>query len=189
MPRSRTPPNSAQIAAAAGRRLPDLIRPGLELLFCGINPSLYSAAVQQHFARPGNRFWRTLFTAGFTERVLSPSEQAGLLERGIGLTNLVARATASADELSRQEYQRGALRLQRKLERYRPRVIAFVGLGAYRIVVARPSAQVGLQPQPFAGVTAWALPNPSGLNAHYPPRELARCYAELARALRAARER
>jgi len=174
-------PSPAELAAAQGRGLPDLIQPGLRVLFCGINPSLYSAAVQHHFARPGNRFWRTLYAAGFTERVLSPSEQGELLERGIGLTNVVAKASASADELTREDFRRGCASLRRKLQRHRPRVIAFLGLGAYRIVEQQPLARVGLQPEPFAGVVAWALPNPSGLNAHYRLEELARCYAELAR--------
>jgi len=161
-----------------------LIRPGLDVLFCGINPSLYSAAVQHHFARPGNRFWRTLHAAGFTDRVLLPSEQAELLASGIGLTNVVSRASASADELTREDYRRGCGSLRRKLLRYRPRIIAFLGLGAYRLASGQPQAAVGRQQDPFAGVLAWALPNPSGLNAHYSLAELARCYAELARAVR-----
>jgi TDG/mug DNA glycosylase family protein len=184
---SRAPrPSPADLAAAESRLLPDLIRPELDVLFCGINPSLYSAALQQHFARPGNRFWRTLHAAGFTERVLLPSEQAELLELGIGLTNVVARASASAAELTPLDYQRGCASLRRKLARYRPHSIAFLGLGAYRIAAQQPLATVGRQAELFAGVVAWALPNPSGLNAHYPPVELARCYAELARATRAA---
>ena len=184
---SRAPrPSPADLAAAHGRRLPDLIRPGLDVLFCGINPSLYSAAVQRHFARPGNRFWRTLHAAGFTERVLSPSEQAELLELGIGLTNVVPTASASAAELTVDDYRRGCAGLRRKLARYRPRNIAFLGMGAYRIAAQEPLATVGRQAEPFAGIVAWALPNPSGLNAHYPLAELARCYSELARALRPA---
>jgi double-stranded uracil-DNA glycosylase len=177
-------PSPADLAAAHGRRLPDLIQPGLDVLFCGINPSLYSAAVQHHFARPGNRFWRTLHAAGFTDRVLLPSEQAKLLELGLGLTNVVARATASAAELTPEDYRRGCADLRRKVRRYRPRSIAFLGLGAYRIAAQRPLATVGRQDASFAGVVTWALPNPSGLNAHYPLAELARCYAALARALR-----
>jgi TDG/mug DNA glycosylase family protein len=156
-------------------------------LFCGINPSLYSAVVRYHFARPGNRFWRALHAAGFTERVLSPREQEELLEAGIGLTNVVARASASAEELGPEDYRRGRAILRRKLGQYRPRVIAFLGLGAYRIVAEQPLARVGRQAEPFAGVEAWALPNPSGLNAHYQLGELARCYGELARAVRGAR--
>lgn len=180
-------PTAAELAAAHGRTVPDLIRPGLDVLFCGINPSLYSAVVRFHFARPGNRFWRTLHAAGFTERVLSPREQEELLDAGIGLTNVVARASASAEELAPDDYRRGRAILRRKLARYRPRVIAFLGLGAYRIVADQPLARVGRQAEPFAGVEAWALPNPSGLNAHYQLGELARCYGELARAVRGGR--
>ena len=177
-------PSKEQIAAAFGKTVPDVIAHDLRVLFCGINPGLYTAAVGHHFARPGNRFWRTLHAAGFTERVLAPSQQGELLEAGIGLTNVVARASASAEELGPEDYRRGRSILRRKLGRYRPRAIAFLGLGAYRIVTEQPLASVGRQAEPFAGVEAWALPNPSGLNAHYQLRELARCYGELARAVR-----
>lgn len=180
-------PSPAQLAAARGRRVPDLIASDLRVLFCGINPSLYSAAVGFHFARPGNRFWRTLHAAGFTERLLSPWQQAELLAQGIGLTNVVPLASATADELSSEDYRRGSALLLRKLRRYRPRVLAFLGLGAYRLVAARPQASVGLQPEAFGGVTTWALPNPSGLNAHYSLEELARAYRALAQALSSAR--
>lgn len=181
-------PSAAQLAAAQGRRVPDLIAPELRLLFCGINPSLYSAVVGHHFARPGNRFWRTLHAAGFTERLLSPGQQAELLALGIGLTNVVPRASASADELSAEDYRRGSALLLRKLRRYRPQVLAFLGLGAYRLVAGRPLASAGLQPELFGGVVTWALPNPSGLNAHYSLDELARAYRALARALPPARD-
>ena len=177
-------PSAAELAAACSRGLPDLIQPELRVLFCGINPGLYSAAVGQHFARPGNRFWPTLHRAGFTERLLHPSEQRALLELGIGLTNLVSRASAGADELERSEYQRGVLSLRRKLRRYRPRAVAFLGLGAYRLAVGEPGASVGRQVDALEGVDTWALPNPSGLNAHYSLARLAACYAELARAVR-----
>ena len=188
MPPAHVPPTRAELEAARGRRVPDLIEPGLRLLFCGINPSLYSAAVGHHFARPGNRFWRTLYLAGFSERLLSPFEERLLLERGIGITNVVPTATASADGLTPDDYQRGTRSLRRKLGRYRPGVIAFLGLGAYRIVAGDRRAVVGPQPIPFAGVSAWALPNPSGLNAHYQLPELVGCYRALARiALRGAR--
>lgn len=176
-------PTPAQLAAARGRRVPDLIGPELRVLFCGINPSLYSAVVGHHFARPGNRFWRTLHAAGLTPRLLAPWQQQELLALGMGLTNVVPLATASADELSAEDYRRGSLLLLRKLRRHRPRVLAFLGLGAYRLVAARPAASVGLQPEPFGGVTTWALPNPSGLNAHYSLDELARAYRDLALAL------
>jgi TDG/mug DNA glycosylase family protein len=157
-----------------------LIAHGLRVLFCGINPSLYSAVVGHHFARPGNRFWPTLHRAGFTERLLHPSDEAELLERGIGITNVFPKASASADSLSLDDYRRGSLRLRRKLARYRPRVIAFLGLGAYRIAARQPLAVVGPQPRAFCGVPAWALPNPSGLNAHYQLDDLVECYRALA---------
>jgi double-stranded uracil-DNA glycosylase len=175
-------PSPDELLAAHSRRLRDLIQPELRVLFCGINPGLYSAALGQHFARPGNRFWPTLQRAGFTERALHPSEQRTLLGLGIGLTNLVPRASASAAELERSEYQRGVLSLRRKLRRYRPRALAFLGLGAYRLAVGQPGANVGRQ-APFEDIETWALPNPSGLNAHYPIARLAACYAELARAV------
>ena len=176
-------PSAEELAAARSRRLPDLIQPELRVLFCGINPGLYSAAVGQHFARPGNRFWPTLHRAGFTDRLLHPSEQHTLLDLGIGLTNVVPRASANAAELERSDYQSGVLSLRRKLRRYRPRAVAFLGLGAYRLVAGQPGAEVGPQVEPFEGVETWALPNPSGLNAHYSLAQLAACYAELARAV------
>jgi len=174
-------PTRAELLAAGGRRVPDLIAPDLRVLFCGINPSLYSAVVGHHFARPGNRFWPTLHAAGFTERLLAPSEEAALLERGIGITNVCATASASAESLSRDDYRAGSASLRRKLVRYQPRLIAFLGLGAYRIAANRPEAVVGPQAVPFAGIAAWALPNPSGLNAHYQLAALVECYRALAR--------
>ncbi len=181
-PRPLARPTRAALDAAHGREVPDLIAPDLKVLFCGINPSLYSAVVGHHFARPGNRFWPTLHRAGFTDRLLQPSEERELLERGIGITNVYARASASADSLSLENYRSGAVGLRRKLQRYRPRSLAFVGLGAYRTAAREPKAVVGPQPRAFAGVPVWALPNPSGLNAHYQLDDLVRCY----RALRAA---
>jgi double-stranded uracil-DNA glycosylase len=177
----RSRPTRAELEAAAGRRVPDLIAPDLRVLFCGINPSLYSAVVGHHFARPGNRFWPTLHGAGFTDRQLRPSEEGELLALGIGITNVFPRASASADTLSADDYRVGSASLRRKLVRYRPRLVAFLGLGAYRIAAGRPDAVVGPQPVPFAGVPAWALPNPSGLNAHYQLGELVECYRALAR--------
>lgn len=173
-------PSPRELEAARGRTVPDLIAPGLRVLFCGINPSLYSAAVGHHFARPGNRFWPTIHRAGFTPRQLAPSEEQLLLDWGIGITNVVPEATASADELTDEQYTRGGARLRRTLRRYRPRVIAFLGLGAYRRAAGRPSASAGAQPERFEGIETWALPNPSGLNAHYTPSALAACYRELA---------
>src|SRR5205823_13395582 len=124
-------PTRADLEAARGKSIPDLIAPGLDVLFVGINPSLWSGAVGHHFARPGNRFWRALHEAGFTDRIFSPGEGKALPRRRIGITNLVNRATASADELDAAELQRGARRIERKARRYRPKVVAFVGMGAY----------------------------------------------------------
>ncbi len=176
-------PSPEALRAAAGGSVPDLIAPGLRVLFCGINPSLYSAAVGHHFARPGNRFWRTIFRAGFSDRLLAPHEGRLLLASGIGITNVVRRATASADELAREDYVTGARALRRKLLRYQPRVVAFLGLGAYRVTTGHPGAKMGHQAERFAGVDVWALPNPSGLNAHYSMDALIECYASLRRAL------
>lgn len=153
------------------------------MLFCGINPSLYSAAVGHHFARPGNRFWPAIHGAGFTPELLDPGRERELLRAGIGITNVVPTATASADELRPEEYDHGAKALRRKLGRYRPLAVAFLGISAYRIASGHRGATIGLQPEPFAGVTTWALPNPSGLNAHYQLPALIECYAALARAV------
>ena len=144
-----------------------MIAPRLRVLFCGINPGLYSAATGNHFARPGNRFWPALHAAGFTPRLLHPSEKDKLLKSGYGLTNLVARATAGADELSPGEFVAGRRRLARKVRRYRPRTVAFLGLGAYRHAFGRPQATLGRQPETFEGAAVWVLPSPSGLNANY----------------------
>lgn len=179
----RKRPTAAELEAARGGTVPDLIAPQLRVLFCGINPSLYSAAVGHHFARPGNRFWRTLYLAGFTDRLLKPDEERELLERGIGVTNVVPRATASADELEPADYERGARALRRKLARYNPAAIAFLGLGACRRVIGDRRAGVGRQSEALQGAEVWALPNPSGLNAHYQLDALVGCYRELARAV------
>jgi double-stranded uracil-DNA glycosylase len=137
------------------------------VLFCGINPGLYSAATGNHFARPGNRFWPALHRSGFTPRLLQPWEKDELLRGGYGLTNLVGRATASAEELRPAEFVAGRRRLALKVRRYRPRTVAFLGLGAYRYAFARPAAGVGQQPESFEGAAVWVLPSPSGLNANY----------------------
>lgn len=175
----RRKPTRDQLAAARGRRVPDVIAPGLNVLFCGINPGLYSAAVRHHFARPGNRFWPALHAAGFTPRLLSPFEERELLDHGCGITNLAARATAAAEELSDDELVAGAGRLARKVCRYRPAFVAFLGITAYRTAFARPRADLGRQPERLAGAGVWVLPNPSGLNAHYQMADLARLFAEL----------
>jgi TDG/mug DNA glycosylase family protein len=172
-------PTREQLAAAHRKTVPDVIAPSLKVLFCGINPGLYSAAVGHHFARPGNRFWPTLHAAGFTERLLSPFEESELLQNGYGITNIVNRATGAADELSTEELIEGGRRLKRKVLHYRPAIVAFVGVGAYRIAFNRPRATVGRQSEKIGSSGVWLLPNPSGLNAHYGLPELARLFAEL----------
>lgn len=172
-------PTKEQIAAAEGKLVADVIAPDLDVLFCGINPGLYSGAVGHHFARPGNRFWKTLFAAGFTDRLLTPFEERRLIDFGLGITNLVNRATATADALDPDELRAGATRLSRKVRRHRPRWVAFLGLGAYRTAFGRRHAGVGRQPELIAAAGVWLLPNPSGLNAHYQVPDLAKAFAEL----------
>jgi TDG/mug DNA glycosylase family protein len=171
-------PSRALIEAARGGTVPDVVAPGLRVLFCGVNPSLYSAAVGHHFARPGNRFWPTLHGAGFTDRLLSPFEDRLLLSYGLGCTNLVARATARADELETHELLAGAARLRRRVLECGPEWLAVLGVGAYRTAFGTP-ASGGLQPGRIGATRLWLLPNPSGLNAHYQlPALVERC-AEL----------
>jgi TDG/mug DNA glycosylase family protein len=160
-------PTREELSAALERRLPDVLAPGLRVLFCGINPGLYSAAVGHHFARPGNRFWKALHGAGFTEQVLSPFEDATLPVRGLGITNLCPRTTPRAEELSVAELQAGARALVRKVRRHRPRVLAVLGVGAFRVGFGRKDARVGRQEDAIGATCVWVLPNPSGLNAHY----------------------
>jgi TDG/mug DNA glycosylase family protein len=157
----------------------DVIAPGLKALFCGINPGLYTAWMGHHFAYPGNRFWPAIHAAGITPRLLHPSEEQELLQYGYGITNVVPRATARADELTKEEYIHGGERLVQKVEHYRPGVLAVLGLGAYRTAFGRPNASVGLQARTIDGVPIWLLPNPSGLNAHYQLDDLARLLREL----------
>ena len=176
-------PTGAQLQTARGTTIPDVIAPGLDVLFVGINPSLYSAAVGHHFARPGNRFWPALHQSGFTPRVYSPFEDALLPDVGCGLTNVVDRATARADEISDIELRAGADQLRHKVRRYKPRCVAVVGIGAYRTAFDQKHAKVGGQDATLEGALLWALPNPSGLNAHYQLDDLAALFAELRRAL------
>ena len=164
---------------AAGRTVPDVIAQGLRVLFCGINPGLYSGATGHHFARPGNRFWPVLHRAGFTDRVLAPWEERELLVRGYGITNLVARATAAAAELTANEFIAGARRLERKVKRFRPRWVAAVGIGAYRMAFGRPRAVIGPQPERLGPARLWLLPQPSGLNANHQMPELTVAFREL----------
>jgi len=149
------------------------------VLFCGINPGLYTAAVGHHFARPGNRFWPALYAGGFTDRVLSPFAERELLKSGYGITNVVARATNSADQLTREEIIAGGEQLRAKVLRYRPRVLAILGLGAYRTAFNQPKACVGRQDETIGDTVLWVLPNPSGLNANYQAADLARLFREL----------
>jgi TDG/mug DNA glycosylase family protein len=176
---SITRPTPEQVAAAGGKTVPDLIRPALRVLFCGINPGLYSGATRHHFARPGNRFWPALHLSGFTPRLLSPWEESDLLEHGLGITNLVARATAAAGELTPAELKAGRGRLERKVRRHRPRWVAVVGIGAYRVAFGRPAARVGRQSERVGRSGIWVLPNPSGLNANHQLPDLVRAFADL----------
>jgi double-stranded uracil-DNA glycosylase len=157
----------------------DVIAPELDVLFVGINPGLVSAATGHHFARPGNRFWPAIHQAGLTPTLLAPNDQERLLEFGLGITNLVGRATAGAAELSASELNEGAAALAIKVAFYRPHRVAFLGVSTYRIAFGRPKASIGRQPEGIEGSEVWVLPNPSGLNAHYQLPELAAAYAHL----------
>ncbi|PSL53720.1 G/U mismatch-specific uracil-DNA glycosylase [Saccharothrix carnea] len=159
--------------------VPDIVGPGLDVLFCGINPGLLSAAKGQHFARPGNRFWPALHRSGFTPRLMSPAEQDELLRYGLGITNLVARPTARADELTAEELRAGGERLTALARRYRPKVVAVVGVTAYRAAFGRKAAAIGPQEETIASARLWVLPNPSGLNAHYQLPALAEVFGRL----------
>ncbi|HCF28285.1 MAG TPA: G/U mismatch-specific DNA glycosylase [Cyanobacteria bacterium UBA11049] len=178
-------PTPEEIRAATGKTVPDIIAPDLHILFCGINPSLYSAAVGHHFARPGNRFWRSLYAAGFTDRLLAPFEDRDLLQFGYGLTNIVERSSARADELDAEELVIGQQQLAAKVQHYRPRCLAVLGIGAYRTAFNRPKAVMGKQDESLDGAIVWVLPNPSGLNAHYQLEDLKRVYRELLVAVKA----
>ena len=184
-PGSTTPwkPTKAQLAAAAGTTLPDLVAPGLRVLFCGINPGLYTAAIGHHFGRPGNRFWKVIHLAGFTERQLSPFEERRLLDVAIGVTNLVPRATAAASELTLEEVRNGIARVEELASEYRPGYVAFLGMQAYRSAMRQPRAAMGLQPQTRLGsAQVWLLPNPSGLQAHYQLADMVELFGELRQA-------
>ena len=182
-------PSKAELEAACGRTIRDVLEPGLDVMFVGINPGRHSGATGFHFAGPGNRFWPALHASGFTDRRLKPSEVGMLPQFRCGITNLVARTTARADQLSHEELRAGRLRLERKVRRYRPRWIAFVGLGAYRAAFGKPKAIVGPQPDLIAGARVWVLPNTSGLNANYQPADFAEEFRRFRSAVRAARLR
>jgi TDG/mug DNA glycosylase family protein len=178
-------PTKEQIAAAAGKTVPDVIAPDLRVLFCGINPGLYTAAVGHHFARPGNRFWPALHRSGFTPHQLSPFDEIELLQTGVGITNVVARATATAAELTRADFIEGGRKLRAKVRRYQPKILAVLGVGAYREAFDRPKALIGPQEELIGNSQIWVLPNPSGLNANYQLPDLTGLFEKL----RAASER
>lgn len=180
----------AELQSFQGATVPDLIGPGLRLLFVGINPGLWTAATQTHFAHPVNRFYPALLAAGIITRRIDPAagmsdeDRAHLIERGIGISNVVHRASARADELSRTELVEGGRRLQELVRRERPRVVAVAGITAYRSAFGQPRSAAGLQPPDAAWGDAevWVVPNPSGLNAHETVASLAEAYARPARA-------
>ncbi len=181
-------PTPAELEAARGAVVPDVIGDGLDVLFCGINPGLWSGATGHHFARPGNRFWPVLHRAGFTPRQLAPWEEDELPALGLGVTNLVPRTTAAAAELTTEELRAGAAALEAKAARHRPRAVAVVGMGAYRSAFRRPGAAMGRQPEDLAGAELWMLPNPSGLQARYQLPDLVAAFAELRAAVTAFHE-
>ena len=172
-------PTKEQLLAATEKTVRDVIAPDLRVLFCGINPGLYTAAVGHHFARPGNRFWPALYAGGFTDRLLSPFDERELLKSGYGITNVVPRTTASADMLTKEEIVAGGEKLRAKVLRYRPRILAVLGVGAYRTAFSQPKAVVGKQSDQIGATVLWVLPNPSGLNANYQAAALARLFRDL----------
>jgi double-stranded uracil-DNA glycosylase len=172
-------PTQADMAAARGRTIPDLVAPGLRVLFAGINPSLYSAASGYHFARPGNRFWPALHRSGFTSCQLRPDQQPLLLGLGLGITNVVARATARADELDAAELRAGGRTLAELAGALDVSFLAILGVTAYRTAFGLPKAVVGPQADPIGRARVWILPNPSGLNAHWSAAALAEEFGRL----------
>jgi len=171
-------PTRAELLASAHKTINDVIGPNLRVLFCGINPGLYSGYTGHHFARPGNRFWPTLYAAGFTDRLLKPAEELELLAKGYGITNLAKRTTATAAELAADELLVGGQQLRAKVQHYQPQVLAVLGVTAYRTAFMQPRAQMGEQAERMGSTRLWVLPNPSGLNAHYTPTDLARVFRE-----------
>ncbi|PFG39960.1 G/U mismatch-specific uracil-DNA glycosylase [Georgenia soli] len=172
-------PSREELEACVGRGIPPVIAPGLRILMCGINPGLYSAWTGHHFARPGNRFWPALHRSGLTPRLLAPAEQGELLEHGLGITNVVNRATATAAELSITELREGGERLAEEVRTYAPAWLAVLGITAYRAAFAEPRAALGPQERTLGSTRVWVLPNPSGLNAHFQLPELAEKFGEL----------
>lgn len=174
-------PTPHELEQARALTLRDVLAPDLRVLLVGINPGLYSAAIGHNFGRPGNRFWKVLALSALTPRQLAPEEEGELPRYGLGITNLVPRATARADELSRKELTEGGARLAQVAAEFNPKVVAILGISAYRDAFLRPKAQLGLQVEPLANSRLWVLPNPSGLNAHHQLPDLARLFAELRR--------
>ncbi len=174
-------PTKEQLAAAVNLTLPDLIAPKLRVLFCGINPGLYTAAIGHHFGRPGNRFWPALHQSGFTPRQFAPWEEQQLLELGLGITNMVQRTTAAASSLSKSEYREGSKRLTSLVNKYAPTAVGFIGIGAYRTGFDRPAATPGLQQETIGKTALWVLPSTSGLNANHPLADLVNLFADLRR--------
>ncbi|MBC7795654.1 MAG: G/U mismatch-specific DNA glycosylase [Pyrinomonadaceae bacterium] len=164
---------------AKNKTINDVIAPNLNVLFCGINPGLWSGATGNHFAKSGNRFWKAIHLAGFTPTLLKPFEEQTLLEFGYGITNVVARTTATAAEIERDEYVTGGANLRNRVLKYEPKILAILGIGAYRVAFDKPKAVLGLQTETIATTKIWVLPNPSGLNAHYQLADLAKVYGEL----------
>lgn len=176
-------PTKEDLREAVHQTTEDLIDENLKVLFCGINPGLYSGATGLHFARPGNRFWKVLHLSGFTERQLHPSEEHELLETGYGITSFVKRTTARADQLTTEEFVAGGIALIKKIEKYRPENLAVLGIGAYRTAFAKPKAKVGRQEETLGGANVWLLPNPSGLNANYQIDDFVTLFGELKKAI------
>lgn len=171
-------PSKEEIEAAEGKTVANVITPGLKVLFCGINPGLYTAAVGHHFARPGNRFWPAIYRAGYTPYQFEPYEESKLLQFGYGITNVVARATNAAADLTKEELVEGGRALRETVSEFKPRLLAVLGIGAYRAAFGKPRAHVGLQKLVVSTTNVWVLPNPSGLNAHYQLDDLAALYRE-----------
>jgi len=180
-------PSREQQLKSIRKRVPDLIAPNLDVLFCGINPGLYSAAVGHHFAGPGNLFWSTILASGLTSRLLSAFDEAELLALGYGITNMVARTSASAEDVAKDELRRGAKALRRKVLKFKPRFLAVCGLVAYRVGFERNKAVVGLQEEKIGDTAIWLLPNPSGLNAFHQPAVMNQMFTDFRIALEAAR--
>jgi len=176
-------PSKEDLRDAVNRTVEDLLEHDLKILFCGINPGIWSGATGFHFAKPGNRFWKVMHLAGFTNRILHPSEGRELLKNGYGMTCFVRRTTARADELTTEEFVEGGKILVKKIEKYKPQMLAVLGIGAFRAAFQKPKAKLGLQNDRIGGAKVWLLPNPSGLNAHYQINDLAALFSELRRAV------